>query len=89
MGCFVGIDVGKGKHDYAVVNEDGGLLKTGEFTGNKAGFAKLIKVLIEFDIQLVGMEATGHYWRNLWQGLLDYDYTCTLLNPSATVTFDA
>jgi len=87
MGCFVGIDIGKAKHDYAVVNEDGGLLKTGEFAGNATGFEKLKKELIQFDIKLVGMEATGHYWRNLWQGLVDEGHTCTLLNPASTVYF--
>jgi len=32
MGCFVGIDIGKSKHDYAIVDDSGGILKTGELS---------------------------------------------------------
>ena len=87
MKCFVGIDIGKNKHDYAVVDLAGGIVKAGEFTANKAGFEKLRKILIRFDIELIGMEATGHYWRNLWQALVQDDYKCSLLNPTSTVYF--
>jgi len=87
MGCFVGIDIGKSKHDYAVADEAGGILKAGEFPSNAAGFEKLIKVLSKFEVELIGMEATGHYWRNLWQALVQAGYACSLLNPTATVYF--
>jgi len=87
MGCFVGIDIGKSKHDYAIVDGSGGILKTGEFSSHAAGFTKLAKVLSQFDVELVAMEATGHYWRNLWQALVENGYTCSLLNPTSTVYF--
>ena len=87
MGCYVGIDIGKSKHDYAVVDEAGGILKAGEFQSNAAGFEKLLKVLIKFEVELIGMEATGHYWRNLWQALVQAGYKCSLLNPTSTVYF--
>ncbi len=87
MGCFVGIDIGKGKHDYAIVDEDGGVLKTGYFAATSVGFEKLKQVLIQFGIMLIGMEATGHYWRNLWQVLIGYGHACSLLNPASTVYF--
>jgi len=41
MGCFVGIDIGKNKHDYAVVDDTGAKLACGEFSSNTAGFEKL------------------------------------------------
>jgi len=87
MGCYVGIDIGKSKHDYAVVDEAGGILKTGEFPSNVTGFEKLVKVLSQFEAELIGMEATGHYWRNLWQALVQAGYACSLLNPTSTVYF--
>jgi len=87
MGCFVGIDVGKNKHDYAVVDSTGAKLACGEFTGGTAGFEKLKRVLLRFDVEMVGMEATGHYWRNLWHALGHAGYACRLLNPTATVYY--
>ena len=87
MTYFVGIDIGKTKHDYAIVDGSGGILKTGEFSSNAAGFEKLAKVLMTFEVELIGMEATGHYWRNLWQALVQAGYTCSLLNPTSTVYF--
>lgn len=87
MGCYVGIDIGKSKHDYAVVDEAGGILKTGDFPSNVTGFEKLVKVLSQFEAELIGMEATGHYWRNLWQALVQAGYACSLLNPTSTVYF--
>jgi len=41
MGCFVGIDVGKNNHDYAVVDDAEAKLVSGEFAGDAAGFKKL------------------------------------------------
>lgn len=87
MSCFVGIDIGKNKHDYAIVDDAGGMLKAGEFSSNTAGFEKLAKVLMKFEVELIGMEATGHYWRNLWQALVESGYKCSLLNPTSTVYF--
>jgi len=87
MGCFVGIDVGKSKHDYAVVDDGGSKLACGEFTGNAIGFEKLKRILDKFDVEMIGMEATGHYWCNLWHALKHAGYTLELLNPTATVYF--
>ncbi len=87
MGCFVGIDVGKSKHAYAVVDADGAALASGEFAGTASGFVKLQRALRGFEVEAVGMEATGHYWRNLWQALGHAGYACRLLNPTATVYY--
>jgi len=87
MGYFVGIDVGKSKHDYAVVDDGGSRLACGEFAGNAIGFEKLKGILLKFDVEMIGMEATGHYWRNLWHALKYAGYTLKLLNPTATVYF--
>jgi len=87
MGNFVGIDIGKSKHDYAVVDDAGAKLACGEFSGNSAGFEKLKRVLLKFEVEIIGMEATGHYWRNLWHALNHAGYALKLLNPTATVYF--
>jgi len=87
MGCFVGIDVGKRKHDYAVVDAAGARLASGEFTGDAAGFEKLKRALLKFDVEIIGMEATGHYWRNLWHALKHAGFELKLLNPTVTVYF--
>jgi len=87
MGCFVGIDVGKSRHAYAVVDADGASLASGDFAGTTAGFVKLQRALRGFEVEMVGMEATGHYWRNLWQALGHAGYACRLLNPTATVYY--
>ena len=87
MGCFVGIDVGKSRHAYAVVDAAGAELASGEVTGTAAGFEKLKRVLVRFDVEVIGMEATGHYWRNLWHALVHGGYECRLLNPASTVYF--
>jgi len=84
---FVGVDIGKSKHDYAIVNGSGGILKKGEFSSSHLGFEKFAKALKGFDVGLIGMEATGHYWRNLWHALVQLDYACDLLNPTSTVYF--
>ena len=87
MSYFVGIDVGKSKHDYAVVDDSGAKLASGEFAGNSTGFEKLNRVLLKFDVEMVGMEATGHYWRNLWHALNHAGYALKLLNPTATIYY--
>jgi len=87
MGCFVGIDVGKSKHDYALVEEAGATLASGSFTSNAAGFEVLKRALLKFDVELIGMEATGHYWRNLWHALNHAGFKLILLNPTVTVYF--
>jgi len=87
MGCFVGIDVGKNKHDYALVDAAGARLASGEFTSDVAGFEKLKRALLKFDVEIIGMEATGHYWRNLWHALKHAGFKLKLLNPTATVYF--
>ena len=87
MGCFVGIDIGKERHAYAVVDESGQELATGEFSGSSAGFERLSQTLLRFDVGLIGMEATGHYWRNIWHALQHAGYACRLLNPTSTVYY--
>jgi transposase len=68
---FVGIDVASERHVVAVVDESGRvLLKATPFTEDADGYAKLLGALGAPTDALVAMEATGHYWKNLFAALV-------------------
>ena len=85
---LVGIDIGKNKHTYCLIDDDTGeqLIKPCFITNNEDGFKTLlasIKLYSKKDI-LIGMEDTGHYHFNLLKYLLDKKYTVALINPTIT-----
>lgn len=85
---YIGIDIGKEKHAVAVVGDDGALLlKPREFEENAEGYAALFEQLGEATDSLVGLEATGHYWKNLVAALVARGYAVVLLNPLRTRRF--
>src|SRR5262245_63690957 len=85
---FVGIDVAAERHVVAVVDEtDRVLLKATPFTEDADGYAKLFEVLGVPTDALVAMEATGHYWKNLFTALVAGGFTVALLNPLRTHRF--
>lgn len=85
---FVGIDIAAEKHYVAVVDERADVLvKPTAFTEDSAGYTKLLEALAPPDDLLVAMEATGHYWRNLFAALAAAGYAVALLNPLRTSRF--
>lgn len=85
---YVGIDVGAEKHVVASVNEVSEVLsKPVGFSETSEGYAKLKSLLGEASDVLVAMEATGHYWRNLFAFLASEGYRVALLNPLRTSRF--
>lgn len=79
---FVGIDVARRTHLVAIVDETSAvLLKPTPITEDAAGYEKLIALLGSPDDTLVVMEATGHYWRNLFACICARDFRCAVLNP--------
>jgi transposase len=87
---YAGIDIGSEKHAAAVVGEDGSVLvKAFSFEEDAAGYAKLVESLGEPADLVIGMEATGHYWRNLFTALNTKGYSVALLNPLRTSRFAA
>jgi transposase len=85
---FVGIDIGKEKHVVAVVDEAGGtVLKPVDFAESDEGYVKLLRAIGGSSDVLVAMEATGHYWRNLFAVLVGRGYPVALLNPLRTNRF--
>lgn len=87
---FVGIDVGAERHVVASV--DGAqavVLKPTGFTEDAAGYQQLLTLLGPATEALVAMEATGHYWKNLFAVLVTQGFAVALLNPLRTRRFAA
>jgi len=85
---FAGIDIGGERHAVAVVNDNGALLVRSTLFGEEAvGYQRLRELLGDPDDCLVAMEATGHYWRNLFAFLVGHGFKVALLNPLRTRRF--
>jgi len=85
---FVGIDIASEKHVVAVVDEAGVVLvKPTGFEEDAGGYGKLFELLGAAGEVLVAMEATGHYWKNLFAELAARGFPVALLNPVRTRRF--
>lgn len=83
-----GIDIGSEKHVVAVVDSEGdALVKSTPFTEDQEGYDKLAALLGGADDLLVVMEATGHYWQNLFFWLSGRGFSIALINPLRTRRF--
>lgn len=83
---FVGIDIAKRGHEAAVINQDGTFsVKPFKFQNSTAGFDKLMETVLSVSQSLTdfefGMEATGHYWLNLYCKLTDAGAAVHVVNP--------
>jgi transposase len=85
---FVGIDIASEVHVVAAVDAACDVLikptKIGEDAG---GYVRLLELLGSPEETLVAMEATGHYWRNLFAALVGAGFAIALLNPLRTRRF--
>lgn len=85
---WAGIDIGKLQHVVALVDDDGRVIrKPASFPENEAGFARLTEWLGLKDDVRIGLEATGHYWRNVYLWLVDQGYQVVVFNPVQTCRF--
>jgi len=85
---FAGVDIASETHVVALVDEDGKVLvKPTAFTEDAAGYEKLFEQLGASAELLVAMEATGHYWKNLFAVLAARGFSVALLNPLRTHRF--
>src|ERR1700726_2695363 len=85
---FAGIDVGAERHMVAMVGEEGeGLCRSSPFGEDASGYAHLFELLGSPEGCLLALEATGHYWRNLFVALLGKGYAVAVLNPLRTARF--
>ena len=85
---LIGIDIGKFKHSFCLVNKETGeiIIEPRFFENNKSGFDMFLSSIkkISKNNILIGMEDTGHYHLNLLKFLLDKHYQVALINPIAT-----
>jgi len=85
---FAGVDIASETHVIALVDEGGAVLvKPTAFTEDAAGYGKLFEQLGARAALLVAMEATGHYWKNLFAALAARGFSVALLNPVRTHRF--
>jgi transposase len=85
---FVGIDVEAERHVVAGVDGASAMvLKPAPFTEDAEGYQKLLSLLGTAADTLVAMEATGHYWKNLFATLVAHGFAVALLNPLRTHRF--
>lgn len=83
---FVGIDIAKKSHEVAAIDGKGNIvIKPFKFSNSMKGFEKLLTALRSLSDDLsdleLGMEATGHYWLNLYTRLVECGYTVHVINP--------
>lgn len=82
---YAGIDIGSQEHMVAVVDAEGGVLVKPTAVGEvREGYDRLTGVLGPPDDLLVVMEATGHYWQNLFGHLTEQGYQVAVINPLRT-----
>lgn len=85
---FAGIDIASETHVVAVVGANIEVaVKPTSFAEDAAGYQKLFEVLGAPGDLLIAMEATGHYWKNLFAALASAGYAVALLNPLRTHRF--
>ena len=85
---FAGIDIASETHVVAVVDEASSVtVKPTSFSEDAAGYEKLLGLLGGPGDVLVAMEATGHYWQNLFAALAAAGFAVALLNPLRTRRF--
>ena len=85
---LVGIDIGKNKHFFCIMDKDTGelIVHPASFSNDKNGFDLLIQNLKPYSKKsiLIGMEDTGHYHFTLLRFLLDRNFSVALINPTTT-----
>jgi transposase len=84
---FVGIDIGKYRHQAAFLDNHGkDLCPSVPFDNSDEGFTLFFRTMdsVSDGTVIIGMEATGHYWLNLYCALLTRDIETHVINPIQT-----
>ena len=90
MSIYLGIDIGSEEHAlYLLDEEKDDPVREGKIANDSDGFEKLEKFLFELGVAKeirVGLEATGNYWKPLFNHLRELeeniDITLSLINPN-------
>jgi transposase len=78
---FAGIDIAAERHTLALLDEEGRPIgKPIAITEDRAGYETLLRSLGTPPV-LIAMEATGHFWKNLFAALTAAGHKVALLNP--------
>jgi transposase len=87
---FAGVDIASETHVVAVVGDNSEIVvKPTSFAEDATGYRKLFDLLGAPDDLVVAMEATGHYWKNLFAALATAGFGVALINPLRTHRFAA
>ncbi len=83
---YLGIDIGKDFHVASCLNEKSRVIvKPFKFQSNSGGYKmfkeKLSQYLTDTHQVKIGLEATGHYWLNIYENLTKDGYSLIVLNP--------
>lgn len=85
---YVGIDVASETHTVAAVSSEGEvLLRASPFGEDAEGYERLWEKLGSPEDTRVVLEATGHYWKNLFAALVARGFPVALVNPLRTRRF--
>ena len=85
---YAGIDIASETHVLAIVAADGTVaVKPTAFAEDDLGYQNALTLLGTPGEVLVAMEATGHYWKNLFAVLAAAGHAVSLLNPLRTHRF--
>ncbi len=89
---YVGIDIAKKAHVACVMREDNVLeIEPFSFASSQSGFKKLLVQLQSLSCDrsdiIIGMEATGLLFENLYRYLKEFSYRVVLLNPYQSAKF--
>jgi transposase len=85
---YIGIDIASEVHVVAIVGSEGEvLLKPTKVEETGEGHARLIELIGPPTDALVVMEATGHYWQNVFARLAAAGYQVAVVNPLAVRRF--
>jgi len=87
----LGIDVSKKSCHYFLINPEGKKVKSFSLDKTHDAFQNLLKRLEDLSIPkedlLIGLEASGGFWENLYSHLKDNGFRVVLLNPYHTKKF--
>jgi len=88
---YLGIDVAKKSCRYLLLNEEGEKVKSFSLDNNHQAFQNLLERLQALAIPkenlLIGLEASGGFWENLYTHLKENGFSVVLLNPYHTKKF--
>lgn len=88
---YLGIDVSKNSARYFIIDKSGNKLKAFTLNNDKGSLENLPErfnsLSINTDNLLIGIEATGCFWENIYSFLKDKGFHIVLLNPFNTNKF--